>query len=208
MAFFDKLNDFAKNIGDKTSDAIETGKLNSKINSEKAAAAEEYKKIGEHYYNLFAAGGEVAPEVLEFCQSAKAHLDAAAEAQAEIDRIKAENEAAKAAAEAAAAAPVAAPAAPAGGVVCPNCGTANAEGTRFCQGCGTKLEAPPPPAPAGNACPNCGAANDPGTKFCRECGTKLEAPPPAEPQKRFCPSCGKEVAPGVKFCPECGQKME
>lgn len=27
MAFFDKLNDFAKNIGDKTSDAIETTKL-------------------------------------------------------------------------------------------------------------------------------------------------------------------------------------
>ena len=31
MALFDKLSDFAKNIGDKTTDAIETGKLNSKI---------------------------------------------------------------------------------------------------------------------------------------------------------------------------------
>lgn len=73
MALFDKLNQVAKNIGDKTSDAIETTKLNNKINAEKAAAAEDLKKIGEHYYSLFAAGGEVAPEVLEFCQSAKEH---------------------------------------------------------------------------------------------------------------------------------------
>ena len=30
MAFFDKLSEMAKNIGDKTNDAIETTKLNSK----------------------------------------------------------------------------------------------------------------------------------------------------------------------------------
>ena len=53
MAFFDKLNQVAKNIGDKTSDAIETGKLNSKVNSEKNLAGEELKKIGEFYYNQF-----------------------------------------------------------------------------------------------------------------------------------------------------------
>ena len=48
MALFDKLNQVAKNIGDKTSDAIETTKLGNKINAEKAAAAEDLKKIGEH----------------------------------------------------------------------------------------------------------------------------------------------------------------
>ena len=31
MAFFDKLNQVAKNIGDRTTDAIETTKLNSKM---------------------------------------------------------------------------------------------------------------------------------------------------------------------------------
>lgn len=201
MAFFDKLNDFAKNIGDKTSDAIETTKLNSRISSERSAAGEDLKKIGEHYYNLFTAGGEVAPEVVEFCQSAKAHYDAAAEAQAEIERIKAENEAEKAAA----AAPIV-PAAQVSGIACPSCGAVNSEGTKFCQGCGTKLETLPP-APAGITCPGCGAANSEGTKFCRECGGKLEAPVPAEPEKRLCPACGIEVAPGVKFCPQCGQKM-
>ena len=201
MAFFDKLNDFAKNIGDKTNDAIETTKLNSKISSERTAAAEKLKKIGEHYYNLFAAGGEVAPEVADFCQSAKAHYDAAAEAQAEIERIKAENEAEKAAA----AGPATMPSVPASGNVCPACGSVNSEGTKFCQSCGTKLEAPP--MPAGITCPGCGAVNSEGMKFCSECGSKLDVPAPAEPEKRFCPACGIEAAPGVKFCPQCGQKL-
>ncbi len=201
MAFFDKLNDFAKNIGDKTTDAIETGKLNSRINSERNAAGEELKKIGEHYYNVFAAGGQVAPEVLEFCQGAKTHYDAAGEAQAEIDRIRAENEAAKAAA----AAPV--QAAPAG-ITCPGCGTVNGAGIKFCQNCGSKLEAPPP-APAGVTCPGCGTANTPGTKFCAQCGTKLEVPAPAPaPAPRLCPGCGAEVPDGTRFCPQCGQRMD
>ena len=169
MAFFDKLNQVAKNIGDKTSDAIETGKLNSKVNSEKNLAGEELKKIGEFYYNAWLESGEIAPEVLEICIAAKAHYDAAAEAQAEIDRIRAENEAAKAAA----AAPVtpAAPAAPAG-IVCTACGTANNPGTKFCCNCGNKLEIPAPPEP--KICPNCGATVADGMKFCGECGQKME----------------------------------
>lgn len=169
MAFFDKLNDFAKNISDKTSDAIETNKLSGKVTSEKKLAGEEMKKIGEFYYNIWAEGGEVAPEILEYCANAKAYLDAAAEAQAEIDRIRAESEAAKAAAAAAAAAPV--PAAPAGNV-CPGCGTANNPGTRFCCNCGTKLEAPPAPTP--KFCTNCGAQIAEGMRFCGECGAKAE----------------------------------
>ena len=165
MALFDKLNDFAKNLTDKTTDAIETGKLNSKVNSEKNLAGEELKKIGEFYYNAWLTGGEIAPELLEICTAAKAHYDAAAEAQAEIDRIRAENEAAKAAA-----AP-AAPAAPAG-IECTACGTANNPGTKFCCNCGSKLEIPTPPEP--RLCPNCGAAIADGMKFCGECGTRTE----------------------------------
>ncbi|MDO4566114.1 MAG: zinc ribbon domain-containing protein [Oscillospiraceae bacterium] len=131
MAIFDKLNEMAKNIGDKTSDVIEITKLSGKVSSERSAAAEELKKIGEHYYQLFASGGEVAPEVLELCRSAKAHFDAANEAQTEIEKIKAGEE--TPAAEAAPAAPAA--------LKCPSCGAANAAGTKFCQNCGMKLDA-------------------------------------------------------------------
>ena len=191
MAFFDKLNDFAKNISEKTTDAIETGKFTSKINSEKNLAGEELKKIGEFYYNAWLESGEIAPEALDFCTAAKAHYDAAAEAQAEIDRIRAENEAAKATA----AAPASAVAT---GAACPNCGASNAPGMKFCNNCGNKLE-----APAAAVCSACGTENAPGTKFCSNCGNKLEAP-----ANHLCPGCGAEVQPGVKFCNNCGYRLE
>ena len=54
MAFFDKLSTFAQNLTDKANDTIETGKLNSKVNSEKNLAGEELKKIGTYYYEKFA----------------------------------------------------------------------------------------------------------------------------------------------------------
>ena len=185
MAFFDKLNEFTKNLGDMTTDAIETTKLNSKVNAEKTAAGEELKKIGEYYYGLYATEGIVVPEILEFCEAAKTHFDAAAEAQAEIDKIKEAQEAAKAEKEAAAQAAQAAAAASmqaaapvesvAGEIICTNCGNANPAGTKFCGGCGTKLEIPEVPAePAKRFCTGCGAELKDGLKFCGECGTRVE----------------------------------
>ena len=82
---------------------------------------------------------------------------------------------------------------------CPNCGTLNPEGVKFCQECGTKIEA------AGFLCPSCGAQGKTGMKFCQECGTRLEAQ--KEPDKCFCLSCGNENRPGTKFCSECGTKL-
>ena len=155
MAFFDKLENISKNIGDRTSDAIETTKLSSKISTEKAAAKDDIIQIGEYYYQQFAAGNAVAAEVVPFCESAKAHYDAADAAQAEIDRIKAENEAEKATSKQG---------------VCPSCGTAVAPGTKFCASCGAKL---PEPA-AERLCPNCGAKVTDEMNFCKGCGTKLQ----------------------------------
>ena len=54
MDFLDKIGNIAKNIGDRTNDAIEITKLNAKISSEKNAAAEELNKIGDFYYKKFA----------------------------------------------------------------------------------------------------------------------------------------------------------
>ncbi len=163
MAFFDKLNDFAKNLGDKTTDAIETGKLQSKVHTEKNAAGEQLKQIGQYYYDRFLAEGTAEPELQPLFETAKAHFDAAEAAQAEIVRIRAENEAEKAAA-----APQ--PAVPAG-PVCPGCGAANDPGTKFCRECGAKLE---PAAPAAAFCPGCGAQVPAGNKFCPQCGQRME----------------------------------
>jgi len=186
MAFFDKLNAFAQNITDKTSDAIETGKLNSKITSEKNLAGEELKKIGNYYYEKFANGEEVDPAILEFCHAAQAHYAAAGDAQSEIDKIKQANEEAKAAAQAAAAAEQAA--------------------AEQAAAQARAMEPATEAAPAGNFCQNCGAALVPGLKFCGECGTKVEAAQPPAP--KVCPTCGVEIAAGLKFCGECGTRIE
>ena len=162
MAFFDKLSQAAKNIGDRTTDAIETTKLNSKIASEKLAANEELLKIGQHYYDLYLAG-QADEAILGFCQAANSHLDTADQMQAEIDRIKAENEAQKIAS-----------AAPVGGVTCPGCGASLPAGTRFCANCGSKIEAAPAPQTQNVFCPGCGAQLPAGTKFCNSCGQRLD----------------------------------
>src|SRR5437763_5167536 len=49
---------------------------------------------------------------------------------------------------------------------CPECGTENKPGQRFCAHCGEPLATP---------CPACGAPNDPGDLFCGECGRPLSA---------------------------------
>jgi class 3 adenylate cyclase/tetratricopeptide (TPR) repeat protein len=51
-------------------------------------------------------------------------------------------------------------------MVCPECGTENRAGRRFCSECGRSLAVP---------CPSCGTANEPTDKFCGECGTTLTA---------------------------------
>ena len=49
---------------------------------------------------------------------------------------------------------------------CPNCGTENEPGRKFCGECGTALA---------QVCASCGTPNPPGTKFCGECGAPLTA---------------------------------
>jgi membrane protease subunit (stomatin/prohibitin family) len=91
-------------------------------------------------------GGMQAPQVQQAAQEAAAQPVAPAPTVA-------------AAAAAAAPAPAEAPAT----VACPQCGTANAVGAKFCSNCGTGL--------GPKTCPNCNAELAPGAKFCPECGT-------------------------------------
>jgi len=51
-------------------------------------------------------------------------------------------------------------------MICPNCGSANEPGRKFCGECATRLVA---------VCPNCGSTASPTARFCGECGTSLGA---------------------------------
>lgn len=204
MAFFDKLNDFAKNVGDKTKEAMETSKLNTKIRTEKAAIDTAYKKIGVYFYEKHIAGIAQDEEAEEFFAAIDASNAAIIELEVEIARIKAEKEAASKA-----------PAQEAfSGIACPKCGKHNAHGTKFCGGCGAIIEPELPKKATGFACHACGVQNPSGTKFCGGCGAKLEDLQAIEPEDaeeptiKLCPACGSELIDDIKFCSNCGAKTE
>jgi hypothetical protein len=159
MAFFDKLNDLAKNVGEKANDAIETTKLNNKISAEKAAIAEEFKKIGEYYYSKHLTGEAIDPAIEEFITSVNLHKTIITEAEAQIRALKDEAIASRAST------------ASTGGIVCPACGKQNNPGTKFCCECGGKLEVQTQQKP--KFCTSCGAVVGEGIKFCNECGAKI-----------------------------------
>jgi len=57
---------------------------------------------------------------------------------------------------------------------CPECGTLNTLGARFCSSCGEELQAAQIKAETQLAvCPKCGAQNKAGNKFCYSCGAPL-----------------------------------
>ena len=53
-------------------------------------------------------------------------------------------------------------------VLCPQCGSANQPGVKFCQQCGTRMG-----EPSLCFCSQCGSENPADTRFCGSCGTKL-----------------------------------
>jgi hypothetical protein len=53
-------------------------------------------------------------------------------------------------------------------IYCPNCGTANRDGSKFCNDCGADLS-----AVSGRRCPMCSAVNPVESTACNECGARL-----------------------------------
>jgi len=180
MAFFDKLGDLAKNLGDKTTDAIETNKLNGKITAKKTAVAECMRKIGESFYQRYKDEGFTDDKMCELFTAIDGHNAVIEEAQAAINGIKE----AAAAAQQPAETPASIPAPPDEGLTTATDGS----GSITCA---------------------CGQSNPTGTRFCGSCGGKLDtpAPPPAPTANRFCTKCGTNIPDDSRFCPECGQPL-
>src|SRR5437868_932661 len=63
-------------------------------------------------------------------------------------------------------------------MICPECGSENPAGKRFCGDCGTTLAA---------GCPACGAENPPDKRFCGDCGAPLAEVPVSAPVQRETP---------------------
>lgn len=161
MAFLDKIAAIAQGAVDKTNDMLETNKLTSSINDEKRKITEIKCKIGEYYWAKFLANEQIDEEPAGLCAEIRVCEAAIASIQAEIQVKRDEANRMAAAAE-----PVRAE-----GKRCLSCNTLNPEGSKFCQGCGSKLDVP---AVTANIICSCGTENPQGTKFCGECGEKLE----------------------------------
>ena len=180
MAFFDKINSIAKNVGDKTGDAIEMAKINARIASERSAMNDIYRQLGEVYYAHRVNGGEGEPaEAAAIYSQLDQRTAAIDEAQKQIVAIKAEGErraAEAAAAEEAASAVKTQTSVQPGIPVLDTSMPAEGQSVK-CSQCGARIEPPVPEA--------------------------AEAP-----QSRVCPGCGAEVAQGMKFCSQCGARVE
>ncbi|MBK9942716.1 MAG: zinc ribbon domain-containing protein [Kouleothrix sp.] len=110
---------------------------------------------------------------------------------------------------------------------CPTCGAENDTANRFCEQCGSRIDAAPAgqsaqaalaaqPTAAGPTCPSCGAAVLPGEAFCDECGASLSAvaPTAAAPALNDAPTVMAPPVPAASAatdgqhvaCPSCGHQ--
>lgn len=93
---------------------------------------------------------------------------------------------------------------------CPKCNTIHKDGKKFCNVCGTSLE-----AKSILVCPSCGAKiKNKDAAFCMECGIKFEGDnKPVEKQVdchiRMCSKCGHTLENNdARFCKSCGSKFD
>ena len=156
MAFFDKLNEMAKNVSEKANDSWETNKLVGDINLTKGNIQVYQREMGEFYWAKFAVGEQLEEEAMLICDKIVAAQDKIRELEAQIEQIKAESEARKAEREAEKAEKKAAEKA--------------AEAEQAAEKAG--MEKPPVPV-----CAACGATMAEGVKFCGQCGAPAEAEP-------------------------------
>jgi DNA-directed RNA polymerase subunit RPC12/RpoP len=160
MALFDnlgkKVGNFAQTAAKKSSELVETTKINYNINSEEDKIKDLFCEIGKSLYAKFSEnqiqGGDYAEQFAAIAQH-EANIKNLREKIYEIKNI----------------------------VVCPSCGSEVERTNTFCNKCGAKIqvvqtEAPPKAAnqETEKKCPNCSEKIDDNTVFCSNCGTKVK----------------------------------
>ncbi len=113
MAFMDDLKKFGKNVAQKSSEMVETTKLNMSITQEKDKINKIFYEIGAAVYEQYKAGNDVG--LGDKCMLIVEMEAKIAEIQAKIMEIK-------------------------NATKCPGCGAEVSAETVFCASCGTKLK--------------------------------------------------------------------
>ena len=92
MAFFDRLNEMAKTVSEKTNDSLEINKLIGEINLTKGNIQSFQRELGEHFWAKFVTGEQFDDEAMMICDKIVAAQDKIHGMEAQIAQIKAEGE--------------------------------------------------------------------------------------------------------------------
>ncbi len=157
MAFLEnigkKIGETAQAAAKKSSEIVETTKLNANINAEEDKIHKLYSQMGKAVYQKFTETGNTDDYLREACEQIITHeqnIKGLKEKIAEVKGIKS----------------------------CVGCGAEMDRAQIFCAKCGAKneiVQAEPEAAAeaATTPCPSCGSPLAPGSAFCTNCGTKL-----------------------------------
>lgn len=203
MAFFEqigrKITDAGQGVAQQTKNLTETTRLNAKIAENKKKMSQLLFEMGQDYYKKHRKDRD--NEEQEYIDRVNELFREIIQCQKEIEQIKTAD-------------------------VCKVCGSRIVEGSSFCMGCGTRLNADQIEdsfliiSDSTRKCPVCGTAVDEDSAFCTSCGTKLadtddadeyteddEAPEETQYSARICPVCGTEAEDEDLFCLNCGSKL-
>lgn len=188
MALFDelgkKITQTSQGAVQKTKNLADIAKINSMISEEEGKINTLLLQVGKVYYESHSKDPE---------EQQAANIQAISEAVVKIEQFKDKIKQIK------------------GVSNCPNCGNEVANGSLFCNVCGTKM--PVVKAPVSSlSCKECGSELAIGQKFCTNCGalvesTSSEANQVDEPASKTCQSCGKQFPVDAVFCTDCGSKL-
>ncbi len=135
--------------------------VKQQIQDLKDKEAQAINSLSAQVLALHEAGSLSQPELVSLCRRVDEIRVQIEEKEAEMEQLQPPPTPA----------PVPAPATSAG-ERCPQCGVAVVGGAAFCQSCGAKLAAEPPPTPV-RFCAHCGAQLREGARFCPKCGQGL-----------------------------------
>ncbi len=84
-----------------------------------------------------------------------------------------------------------------GTVSCPKCEAATPKSAKFCNECGSAMDAATTSSAKALACTKCGKSSPSGSNFCAVCGDPF----------MICPGCGANNGKDARACCECGKAM-
>ncbi len=177
---FEKLGSLAKNAANKTEDAIEIARLNSKINAENNKISAVKMCIGEYCWARYTAGASLDEEIMNLCSKIEELLRNIANAESEIQSIKA-------------------------AATMSNINYSQSQQSTKPSTPASKEET----VNANEKICSCGAELVADVKFCSECGCSVEVDVESKDDviEVLCPNCGMKFKEAHKFCPSCGTKL-